>query len=117
MLRPAYPLETDRLLLRPYRDEDLDALHEIESLEGTARHLYDAPLDLDATRDRFVFCGDSPNDAPMFGFFPYACGVANVGEFEGRISAMPAFLARSRGAEGFVEIANRILSARGAARR
>lgn len=50
MLRPAYPLETDRLLLRPYRDEDLDALHEIESLEGTARYLYNAPLDLDATR-------------------------------------------------------------------
>ena len=50
MLRPAYPLETDRLLLRPYRDEDLDALHEIERLEGTARYLYNAPLDLDATR-------------------------------------------------------------------
>ncbi len=50
MLRPAYPLETDRLLLRPYVDDDLEALHEIERLEGTARYLYNAPLDLDATR-------------------------------------------------------------------
>jgi RimJ/RimL family protein N-acetyltransferase len=50
MLRPAYPLETDRLLLRPYRDDDLDALHDIERLEETARYLYNPPLDLDATR-------------------------------------------------------------------
>jgi RimJ/RimL family protein N-acetyltransferase len=50
MLRPEYPLETDRLFLRPYRDEDLELLHEIERLEGTARYLYNAPLDLDATR-------------------------------------------------------------------
>ena len=50
MLRPEYPLETDRLLLRPYRDEDLEALHEIERLDGTARYLYNVPLDLDATR-------------------------------------------------------------------
>ena len=50
MLRPAYPLETDRLLLRPYVDDDLRALHEIECLEGTARYLYNVPLDLAATR-------------------------------------------------------------------
>ena len=29
-------------------------------------------------RERFVFVGDSPNDAPMFAFFPNAVGVANV---------------------------------------
>ena len=69
-------------------------------------------LDLDAARGRFVFCGDSPNDAPMFGFFPYACGVANVLEFAGRMSATPAFIAASRGGEGFVEIADILLSAR-----
>jgi hydroxymethylpyrimidine pyrophosphatase-like HAD family hydrolase len=71
-------------------------------------------LDLDASRDRFLFCGDSPNDAPMFGYFPYACGVANVRDFEGRMAASPAFVSPSRGAAGFVEIANRILSARDA---
>jgi hydroxymethylpyrimidine pyrophosphatase-like HAD family hydrolase len=69
-------------------------------------------LDLDEAKDRIVFCGDSPNDAPMFGFFPYACGVANVRDFEGAMAATPAFVASKRGAEGFVEIAERILSAR-----
>jgi HAD superfamily hydrolase (TIGR01484 family) len=72
-------------------------------------------LDLDKVRERIVFCGDSPNDAPMFGFFPYACGVANVRDFEGAIAATPAFIASKRGADGFVEIAERILSARASA--
>jgi HAD superfamily hydrolase (TIGR01484 family) len=72
-------------------------------------------LDLDQARDRIVFCGDSPNDAPMFGFFPYACGVANVRDFEGAMDATPAFVASKRGGAGFVEIAERILAARAGA--
>ena len=69
-------------------------------------------LDLDTAKDRFVFFGDSPNDAPMFGFFPYGCGVANVRDFDGRMPADPAFVATNRGGEGFVEIANQLLSLR-----
>jgi HAD superfamily hydrolase (TIGR01484 family) len=84
-----------------------------DKLTMTRRFLADAfDIDLDAHRDRFVFCGDSPNDAPMFGFFPLACGVANVRDFAGRISAEPAFVAPSRGGAGFVEIAERILAGR-----
>jgi HAD superfamily hydrolase (TIGR01484 family) len=69
-------------------------------------------LDLDRAKERFVFCGDSPNDVPMFGFFPYACGVANVADFAGRMGATPAYVAPSRGGAGFVEIVDRILAAR-----
>jgi hypothetical protein len=69
-------------------------------------------LDLDASKERFVFCGDSPNDAPMFSFFPFACGVANVKDFLGRIDALPAYVSQARGGQGFVEIADRILSVR-----
>jgi HAD superfamily hydrolase (TIGR01484 family) len=68
--------------------------------------------DLDAEKARFIFCGDSPNDVPMFGFFPYACGVANVVEFADRMDTKPAYVARSRGGEGFVEIVDRILALR-----
>lgn len=71
-------------------------------------------LDLDQAKARFIFCGDSPNDAPMFGFFPLACGVANVRDFAARMQATPAFVSNGRGAAGFVEIAERVLSARGA---
>ncbi|KQT85267.1 HAD-IIB family hydrolase [Aurantimonas sp. Leaf443] len=72
-------------------------------------------LDLDAVRDRIVFAGDSPNDAPMFGYFPNSCGVANVLAFEGEMEAEPAFVATKIGGAGFVEIAERVLGARRAA--
>lgn len=69
-------------------------------------------IDLDTAKDAYVFVGDSPNDAPMFGFFPNSCGVANVRDFEGRIEAEPAFVASKRGGAGFVEIADMILAHR-----
>lgn len=43
MLRPAHPLETDRLLLRPHDEGDLDAVHAIETRPDVARYLYDRP--------------------------------------------------------------------------
>lgn len=69
-------------------------------------------VDIDTDCERIVYCGDSPNDAPMFGFFPNACGVANVQEFVGRMDALPAFVADAKGADGFVEIGEQILAAR-----
>jgi hypothetical protein len=69
-------------------------------------------LDLASAGSRFAFCGDSPNDEPMFDFFPVSCGVANVREFATRMKALPAFVSQARGGAGFVEIANRILSLR-----
>jgi HAD superfamily hydrolase (TIGR01484 family) len=70
-------------------------------------------LDLDLERDRIVFVGDSPNDAPMFRFFPNSCGVANVQQFRGRIEAEPAYVTSREGGYGFVEVADQILAARG----
>ena len=74
-------------------------------------------IDVDAERARVIFCGDSPNDAPMFAHFPNACGVANVRDFSGRLEAAPAWIASARGGEGFSEIAGAILSARAGATR
>lgn len=69
-------------------------------------------LDIDAERARVIFAGDSPNDGPMFGFFPNSCGVANVRDFAPGSFTPPAFVAGSEGGAGFVEIAERILGAR-----
>ena len=69
-------------------------------------------VDIDRKRDRIVFVGDSPNDAPMFGFFPNACGVANVLRFRDRLEAEPAYVTSQEGGYGFVEVADRILDAR-----
>lgn len=69
-------------------------------------------FELEAEKDRVVFCGDSPNDAPMFGYFPNSCGVANVADFKGRIEAEPTWITLQKGGEGFVELANKLLESR-----
>lgn len=68
-------------------------------------------LDIDTNKEKFVFCGDSPNDGTMFEFFPFACGVANVRQFAGKMTNYPAFISNHKGGEGFVEIANVLLNA------
>jgi HAD superfamily hydrolase (TIGR01484 family) len=69
-------------------------------------------IDLDQSRGEFVFVGDSPNDQPMFGYFPNAIGVANVREMSDLIAQLPAFVTPSPGAAGFAEVADALLSAR-----
>lgn len=69
-------------------------------------------IDLAESRDEIIFIGDSPNDAPMFGYFPNACGVANVLHFKDEIEAKPAYVTREEGGYGFVEVAEKLLSAR-----
>jgi hypothetical protein len=69
-------------------------------------------IDLDRERQRYLFIGDSPNDEPMFGYFPQAVGVANVAEFAADMTHPPAYVTRGRGGDGFVELAERLLKAR-----
>ncbi len=67
---------------------------------------------LAAERERCLFVGDSPNDAPMFAYLPHAVGVANVMAFAERMSALPAYVTPSRGGAGFAELAQALLTAR-----
>jgi HAD superfamily hydrolase (TIGR01484 family) len=69
-------------------------------------------IDLDAEKSSFVFVGDSPNDAPMFGFFPLSVGVANVRHFADRIATLPTYVTDGESGAGFVETAERLLAAR-----
>lgn len=69
-------------------------------------------IDLDAKREEFVFAGDSPNDAPMFAFFPFAVGVANVRDFADLIPTLPAYVTPSHGGTGFAELAERLILAK-----
>lgn len=63
-------------------------------------------------RECVVFVGDSPNDAPMFGHFPLSVGVANVLDFGDRIPALPGYVTARRSAEGFAELAERLILSR-----
>lgn len=69
-------------------------------------------LDRESERERWVFAGDSPNDAPMFGYFPNSVGVANVLDFADRLEAFPAWITRQRSGAGFVELCEALLAAR-----
>jgi HAD superfamily hydrolase (TIGR01484 family) len=81
-----------------------------DKLSMTRTFLRDAfAIDLDAGKDAFVFAGDSPNDAPMFAFFPRSVGVANVRAQIDRIATPPAFVTDAAGGAGFAELARHLL--------
>jgi hypothetical protein len=67
-------------------------------------------FELDAEKDRCVFAGDSPNDAPMFAYLPNAVGVANVRKFA--LPHEPAWVTPSEAGAGFSELARCLVSAR-----
>ena len=67
-------------------------------------------VDLDARRHAYTFVGDSPNDAPMFEYFPNAVGVANLARFIDRVPSPPAYITVAEAGAGFVEVANTLLA-------
>ena len=81
-----------------------------DKLSTTRRMLKeDFDIDLDQDRDQFVFAGDSPNDQPMFAFFPNAIGVANVLEMADLMTDFPKWITPSAGAAGFAELADALI--------
>jgi HAD superfamily hydrolase (TIGR01484 family) len=67
-------------------------------------------LDLDAVNSSVVYAGDSPNDAPMFGFFEKSVAVANVRRFAGRLAAEPKFVTQASAGAGFAELVRHLLA-------
>ncbi|HEX3862574.1 MAG TPA: HAD-IIB family hydrolase [Stellaceae bacterium] len=67
-------------------------------------------LDLEQGRDAVAFIGDSPNDEPMFGFFPLGVAVANIRPYLAALTAPPAYIATAPGGAGFVEFAEMLLA-------
>ncbi|MBL0290091.1 MAG: HAD-IIB family hydrolase [Betaproteobacteria bacterium] len=65
--------------------------------------------DLDAERERWIFAGDSPNDAPLFAYFPHSVGVANVRSFSDRIATLPRYVTVGEAGAGFAELARALL--------
>ncbi|UOD49911.1 HAD-IIB family hydrolase [Orrella daihaiensis] len=63
-------------------------------------------------QEKILFIGDSPNDAPMFGFFDNSVGVANVRDQIHRLQHLPKFVCQNRGGAGFAEMATYLLTTR-----
>jgi hypothetical protein len=69
-------------------------------------------VDLTGEAERYAFAGDSPNDSPMFGFFPNAVGVANVRDFADAMPHLPRWITAGRSGAGFVELAKALVESR-----
>jgi RimJ/RimL family protein N-acetyltransferase len=50
-LTPDCPIRTERLLLRLYTDDDLDAVHDVQSRTDVTRYLYWGPRDREEARE------------------------------------------------------------------
>jgi HAD superfamily hydrolase (TIGR01484 family) len=61
-------------------------------------------------RDQVVFCGDSPNDSPMFAYFGNSVGVANIHAFANELTVTPTWVTRADGGYGFAEMVKVILN-------
>ncbi len=53
-MKPDWPLETERLELRPYNDGDLENLHALYSSPDVARWLYYEPSTLEQSREKLA---------------------------------------------------------------
>ena len=62
--------------------------------------------------ENYIFCGDSPNDEPMFTKFPYCVGVANIKPWLSTMKAHPKYYTQKAGGEGFAEMIDIILKKR-----
>lgn len=68
--------------------------------------------DLDAELDRWVYVGDSTNDARMFDHFEHSVGVANVARFWDVLSHRPRYVTKGERGAGFAEVVQAVLAAR-----
>jgi HAD superfamily hydrolase (TIGR01484 family) len=69
-------------------------------------------LSAEQAKHAIAYCGDSPNDAPMFGYFPLGIGVANIKPLAKLMEHLPAFVTEAEGGQGFAEFANLLLGAK-----
>jgi HAD superfamily hydrolase (TIGR01484 family) len=76
------------------------AFDKLSMCQRCMKELIGEELDPDCS----IFTGDSPNDEPMFRFFPHGTGVANVQRWVHRLRALPQYITQAPGGEGFAEM-------------
>ena len=64
--------------------------------------------------NHIAYCGDSPNDAPMYAVFPLGIGVANIRPYAKLMAHLPNYVTDGEGGHGFAEFADAVLKARDA---
>ena len=62
------------------------------------------------TKENILYSGDSPNDEPLFEFFPHSLGVANIKLFWDKLKHHPKYITQNEGGEGFQEFVEELLT-------
>ena len=120
MLRPTYPIATARLRLRPFRLDDLDALHAIQSRADVTRYLYEHPRSQDEVAvvlkarlamttleregDKLVLAVELAESGTLIGDVNLAWRSAEHRQGEFGFVFHPAFHGRGYGREAAVEM-------------
>lgn len=115
------PLETAKAVLEFFRDAGFEG--KISSIHvnvwcgdysklTTSRLFFKEVFatDMEALLQEALYIGDSPNDEPMFGFFPHSVGVANILKFPD-MQTCPRYMTPSRGGRGFSELSAMLVAA------
>ncbi|MEN6411401.1 MAG: HAD-IIB family hydrolase [Veillonellales bacterium] len=61
-------------------------------------------------KEKVLFFGDSPNDEPMFAYFPNSCAVANIKPFVNKMKHLPTYVTEKECGCGFAEAVGHLLS-------
>jgi HAD superfamily hydrolase (TIGR01484 family) len=69
---------------------------------------------LEKDLNQIAYCGDSPNDAPMYAVFPLGIGVANIRPYAKLMAHLPNYVTTGEGGHGFAEFADAVLKSRNA---
>ena len=85
-----------------------------DKFTGCRRALGDLGVDFDEEIERWLFIGDSGNDAADFAGFPRRVGVANVAEAVAWLPVPPRYVTAADRGRGFAEMAEHLLRARSA---
>lgn len=84
-----------------------------DKAEGVSRALGDVlGVPKEDVRTRYLFVGDSGNDAEAFAWFTHTVGVSNVRDHLARLPHRPRFVTASDRGRGFAEVVERLLAAR-----
>jgi HAD superfamily hydrolase (TIGR01484 family) len=85
-----------------------------DKLTMSRRFLAEAfEIESETGREKIAYCGDSPNDAPMYGYFPNGIGVANILACTSLMAHLPRYVTKAEGGLGFAEFAAAVLAAQG----
>lgn len=62
--------------------------------------------------ENWIFIGDSPNDEPLFEFFPTSVGVANLKKYLPQLKHKPTWITQAESGAGFTELAEQLIQSR-----